>query len=106
MTREELNRRLEPILSDALEGRAHESTEDVLKEVLDDYEKFENNSDSGEWKRKYEEIKEKYVRRFLGGAEEEKEEIVEEKKEEEEEKKDGENIKVEDLFEEKKEEEK
>ena len=106
---EEVKELFRPILESSLEGKLHESTEEVIKKIIDDYSSGEekDSTESGnEWEEKYKELKRKYIDRFMGEDEEikgkETEEIKEEKKEEE--NKRIEDTKIEDLFEEKKEE--
>lgn len=105
MKLEEFKGKSREILSESLEGRIHESLEDILSEVLKDYERFENYNDSGEWEKKYKDLKEKYVSRFINGENDDdkkqmKKETVEKRDTEEYLKKDDEEkIKtIDDLF--------
>lgn len=92
MTVEELRERTEEIIRDALEGKVSERLEDTMQEIIKDYEERGEDKGDSEWKGRYEELREKYVRRFSGRENdskvEKKETEVEEKKE-----KDGEEKK-------------
>lgn len=104
---EEVKELFTPILEASLEGNLHESTEEVIKKIIDDYSTGnEDETGKNEWEEKYKELKSKYISRFMG--EETKDERIEEKKvediEEDNDNKKIEETKIEDLFEEKKEE--
>lgn len=63
---EEAREMVKNMLSEALEGRMHENTENYLNQISRDYEEvYEKQGDTGtEWKRKYDDLKEKYITRF------------------------------------------
>lgn len=100
VTLEEMRNRLNPILDAALEGLVHEDMESFFEDIQKDYMELKTPDDGGEWKKKYVELKEKYIKRFLGGEEEViKEEEDKKEKDTEEEKED---IKIENLLKEEK----
>lgn len=92
MVLEDLKSAVEEILHDTVEGRVSDKIEDVLSEVISDYERFENMPNDSEYRTKYEELKEKYIKRFITGSDGEYIEPTAEHKEETEE------ITTEDLF--------
>lgn len=65
-TVEEIKTLLEPILSGVIDGILPENTEDIIGEVIADYEESENIESENEWKQKYNELKQKYIDRFMG----------------------------------------
>lgn len=99
MTLEEMRNRLNPILDAALEGLIHEDMESFFEDIQKDYMEVKTPDDEGEWKKKYVELKEKYIKRFLGGEEDIKKEEDKKEKDTEEEKED---IKIEDVLKEEK----
>lgn len=109
MTLEELRVRSEEIIRDALDGKVPEKLEDTMEEIIKDYESMGASGDDGsEWKAKYEDLREKYVRRFSGrekDAKKEEREKTEELDETEEEEKDGakekKDIRIKDILKEK-----
>lgn len=80
MTLQEFQERSRDIVDAGVDGKYHESTLDLISDVLKDYEKHENTPDNG-WQEKYEKLKEKYIERFYGGAGEDSD-ILEESEEE------------------------
>ena len=99
---EELNELLKPLLDGILTGELPENGEDILQTIISDYERNgKEDSDSNDWKEKYNNLKEKYIKRFFNG-EEPKPEEEEEPEEEEPEEEETENITIEDLLTEKK----
>lgn len=80
MTLQEFQERSRDIVDAAIEGKYHESTVDLISDVLKDYEQTVNAPDNG-WQEKYEKLKEKYIERFFGGGEENSD-IIEESVEE------------------------
>lgn len=81
MTLQEFQERSRDIVDAGVDGKYHESTLDLISDVLKDYEKHENTPDNG-WQEKYEKLKEKYIERFYGGTVEEDSDILEESAEE------------------------
>lgn len=80
MTLQEFQERSRDIVDAGVDGKYHESTLDLISDVLKDYEKHENTPDNG-WQEKYEKLKEKYIERFYGGNAEDSD-ILEESAEE------------------------
>lgn len=80
MTLLEFQERSRDIVDAGVDGKYHESTLDLISDVLKDYEQRDNTPDNG-WKEKYEKLKEKYIERFYGGSEEDSD-IIEESAEE------------------------
>lgn len=115
MTLEELRVRSEEIIGDALDGKVPEKLEDTMAEIIKDYESMgASGNDGGEWKAKYEDLREKYVRRFSGrekeptgkkeerGKTEELDETEEvDETEEKDDKKEKMNVRIKDLLKEK-----
>lgn len=81
MTLLEFQERSRDIVDAAVDGKYHESTLDLISEVLKDYEQRDNTPDNG-WQEKYEKLKEKYIERFYGGTAEDDSDILEESSEE------------------------
>lgn len=104
---EEVKELLKPLLDGILTGELPENGEDILQTIIADYERNgKEDSDSDDWKEKYNNLKEKYINRFFNGEEHkliEEEETGESEEEEEEEELEGkENITIDDLLTEKK----
>ena len=99
---EEVKELLKPLLDGILTGELPENGEDILQTIIADYERNgKEDSDSNDWKEKYDNLKEKYINRFFNG-EEPKPEEEEEPEEEEPEEEETENITIDDLLTEKK----
>ena len=98
---EDVKELLKPLLDGILTGELPENAEDILQTIISDYEKnAKEDSDSSEWKKKYNNLKEKYINRFFNGEETSQEEDAEEDGEIEEE--EVEDITINDLLTEKK----
>lgn len=95
MTIEELKERTKSVLDASLDGIVHSDLENILSEVIADYEAFLAAENGGEWEAKYNELKQKYIDRFLNGEPDEQEESVPDAQEEE---AAGEDITIEDLI--------
>lgn len=80
MTLLEFQERSRDIVDAGVDGKYHESTLDLISDVLKDYEQRDNTPDNG-WQEKYERLKEKYIERFYGGTVEDSD-ILEEPEEE------------------------
>lgn len=92
---EEVKELLKPLLDGILTGELPENAEDILQTIIADYEKNEKeDSDSSEWKEKYNNLKEKYINRFFNGEETEEDREIEEEE--------VEDITIDDLLTEKK----
>lgn len=100
MTTEELKEKIKLILDSSLEGVVHPELENIMQEIVTDYEKGFSSGETDTYKAKYEELKEKYIERFVNGGNSGEDDIVEEEEEEEKEEKESE-IKIDDLFSEK-----
>ena len=106
---EEVKELLKPLLDGILTGELPENGEDILQTIIADYERNEKeDSDSNDWKEKYNNLKEKYINRFFNGEEPKQEEAEVNKnldgknEEEEPEEEESENITIDDLLTEKK----
>ena len=98
---EEVKELLKPLLEGILTEELPENAEDILQTIIADYEKNgKEDSDSSEWREKYNNLKEKYINRFFNGVETSQEEDAEEDAEIEEE--EVEDITIDDLLTEKK----
>lgn len=71
MTIEELKERTRSVIDASLDGVVHSDLENILSEVIADYEAFLAAENGGEWELKYNELKQKYIDRFLNGEPEE-----------------------------------
>lgn len=100
MTTEELKEKVKLILDSSLEGVVHPELENVMQEIVTDYETGFSSGENDTYKAKYEELKEKYIERFVNGGSSGEEDVVDKEEEEEEEKEESE-IKIDDLFEKK-----
>lgn len=69
MDLEDVKGRIKEILSASIDGSLPENLEDHLNRFQADYEEYySNEGDTGNvWKGKYEELKEKYISRFMDG---------------------------------------
>lgn len=76
---EDAKERIREILTASIDGSLPENLEDHLNRFQRDYEEYySTEGDTGnEWKGKYEQLKEKYVSRFMSGPEETEEKISE-----------------------------
>ena len=106
---EEVKELLKPLLDGILTGELPENAEDILQTIIADYERNgKEDSDSNDWKEKYNNLKEKYINRFFNGEEPKQEEAEVNKnldgknEEEEPEEEETENITIDDLLTEKK----
>lgn len=104
MTTEELKEKVKVILDSSLEGVVHPELENVMQEIVADYETGFSSGENDTYKAKYEELKEKYIERFVNGGSAGEEYLVEDTTEEEEkDDKEESEIKIDDLFDEKEE---
>ena len=106
---EEVKELLKPLLDGILTGELPENGEDILQTIIADYESNgKEDSDSNDWKEKYNNLKEKYINRIFNGEEPKQEEAEVNKnldgknEEEEPEEEETENITIDDLLTEKK----
>lgn len=61
--------RIADLLSSSLDGQIHENMETYLSDIQNDYEEFYANLPGTDgWKAKYDELKEKYINRFMGDS--------------------------------------
>lgn len=64
---ETIKERIADMLSYSLEGEIHENMEQYLSDIQADYDEFYLLNVPGEdWKKRYDELKEKYISRFMG----------------------------------------